>query len=105
MQVTTYSRRQIRFGLLPHLLICDWGSLERFHLQSIDCYSLARRINLRSENIEFVSTQRPSDHREYTAALGNANRHIGEPSRKILLIMQDHRGTERRLCQHEMPSD
>src|SRR4030095_6189160 len=66
---------------------------------------MARRINLCSENIEFVSTQRSSNHGEYTAAFSNANRHIGEPSRKILLIVQDHRCPESRLCQHKMPSD
>src|SRR2546430_960261 len=105
MQGTAQSRLQIRFDLLPHLLVCDWGSLKRFHLQGIDCYPLTRRINLRSEDIESIPTQRPSNHGEYTAAFSNANRHIGEPARKILLIVQDHRCPEPRLCQHEMPSD
>src|SRR6266446_6546030 len=66
---------------------------------------MTRCINLRSENIEFVPTQRSSNHGEYTAAFGNANRHISEPSRKILFRMDDNGCPESRLRQDEMPSD
>src|SRR5215471_464981 len=105
MELPTQSSLEICFDLPPHPLVGNGGFLKRLHLQGIHCHTITGRIDLCSENIELVPTQRSGNHGEYTPALSNANGYVGEPAREILFGMQENGCPEGQLRHAEMPGD